>query len=264
MRATGRRGAAFTAGLAALALGLLATPASAERAPTPEELTELAGATGPPSEPACVRGRISTVDERWAALFATSDGGCPRIERIWVLRRDAPGTPGNRWRELRQGIRFGVCARDLPGIPDAVGRDLGVCDAPSRRVFVPAGERFAFKPRTLPYGRSGSVGGLRWTSWGGRTATGRGTFAYRDGQGGGYRVRAVVTLSGIDLCGSRRTYLVKRLAAARPQDRAAVQAYGGVWPVQCPGVTSSRLTASSAPSAGSASSSATTMPTPAG
>lgn len=225
--------ATLVAALASAALVLLASPAAAWRTPSPEELAALAGATGPPSEPACVSGRISTVDDRWGAVFARADGDCPDIERIWVLQRSAPGTPGSRWRELRQSIRFGVCAQDLPGIPDAVGADLGVCEAPSRRVHVPAGERLAFKPRTLPYSRNASVTGVRWTSWGGSTATGRGTFVYRDAYGG-YRVGVTVTLSAIDVCGSRRTYLAKRVTAIRAQDRDEVQSYSGRWPVQCP------------------------------
>lgn len=232
-----RRVAASGSALAALGalvlLGALAAPAQAWRTPTQEELVALAGATGPPSDPACVSGRISTVDDRWGAVFARADGDCPDIERIWVLQRTAPGTPGSRWRELRQGLRFGVCAQDLPGIPDAAGADLGVCTAPSRRVYVPAGRGLAFKPSTLPYSRNASVTGVRWTSWGGATATGRGTFVYRDAYGG-FRVGVTVTLAAIDLCGSRRTYLVKRVAALRPQDRDEVQSYSGRWPIQCP------------------------------
>lgn len=238
MGARACRGIAAAAAVVVASAAAFAAPASANRAPTPEELTELAGATGPPSDPACVRALVSTVDERWGAVFARGGGDCPELERTWVLQRDAPGTPGNRWRELRQAVRFGVCAQDLPGIPDAVGVDLGVCAPASRRVYAPAGTRFAFKPSRLPYSRNATVTGLRWPSWGGKTATGRGTLVYRDVYGG-YRVPVTVTLSAIDLCGSNRTYLTKRLTAVRPQDRAEVAAYSARWFVQCPGVTSS-------------------------
>lgn len=216
---------------------LVAQPASAHRAPTHDELVELAGSTGPPSEPACVRGRISTVDVRWAALFSTRGRACPEIDRIWVLQRDAPGTPGNRWRELRQGIRFGVCARDLPGIPDRVGVDLGVCAPPSRRVFVPTGTRLAFKPARLRYSRAATIEGVRWSRWGGPRATGRGTFVFRDPYGGDLRAQVIVTLFAIDLCGSDRAYLGAQLAPARPRDASAIGAYRGRWYRQCPGVT---------------------------
>ncbi|HST40092.1 MAG TPA: hypothetical protein VLK58_11310 [Conexibacter sp.] len=220
----------------AATFALAAAPATAHRAPTPEELTEMAGATGPPTEPDCVSGRISTVDVRWGALVAKHAPGCPRIERTWVLERDAPGTPGGRWRELRQGIRFGVCARDLPGIPDAVGVDLGVCAPPSRRVYGPSGDRLAFKPARLRYSRNATITGLRWSEWGGRTARGRGTFDYRD-RYGSVRADVTVTLSGIDLCGSDRVYLSAQLTGVTPADRDAVRAYSGRWYRQCPGVT---------------------------
>jgi hypothetical protein len=223
--------------VALMLLALTAAPAAAHRPPTAAELTEMAGATGPPTEPACVRGRISTVDLRWGALFATVAPGCPSIDRTWVLERDAPGTPGGRWRELRQGVRFGVCARDLPGIPDAAGVDLGVCAPPSRRVHAPSGERLAFKPRRLRYSRNASITGLRWSSWGGKTATGRGTFDYRDPYGGDFTATVTVTLSGIDLCGSDRVYLSARLTGVTAADRDAVRAYSGRWYRQCPGVT---------------------------
>ncbi len=227
--------------IAALALLLCALacaqPASAHRAPTPEELVELAGATGPPSEPACVRGLISTVDLRWAALFATHGRGCPEIDRTWVLQRDLPGTPGNRWRELRQGIRFGVCGRDLPGIPDKAGVDLGVCAPPSRRVYVPTGAKLAFKPARLRYSRAVTIEGVRWSRWGGARASGRGTFLFRDPYGGNMRAQVIVTLFAIDLCGSDRAYLGAQLAPARPRDAGAIGAYRGRWFRQCPSVT---------------------------
>jgi hypothetical protein len=159
--------------------------------------------------------------------------GCPRIERTWVLRRETPGTPGGRWHELRQGIRFGVCAEDLPGIPDAAGADLGVCAPPSRRVYAPSGEQLAFKPRRLRYSRNATIAGLRWSRWGSPTASGRGTFAYRD-RFGGFDVAVTVTLFAIELCGSDRTYLGAQRAAVRAQDRAAVRAYSGRWFRQCP------------------------------
>jgi hypothetical protein len=230
---------ALCALVCALALALacvVAQPARAHRAPTHEELVELAGATGPPSEPACVRGRISTVDLRWAALFSTRGRDCPAIDRIWVLQREAPGTPGNRWRELRQGIRFGVCARDLPGIPDAVGVDLGVCAPPSRRVYVPTGAKLAFKPARFRYSRAATLEGVRWSRWGGPRATGRGTFVYRDPYST-MRARVIVTLFALDLCGSDRVYLGAQLAPARPQDAAAIGSYRGRFYRQCPGVT---------------------------
>jgi hypothetical protein len=216
----------------------LAAPALAHRVPSAEELTAMAGATGPPTDPACARGLISTLDDRWGALFATHSAGCPKIDRTWVLSRTEPGTPGSHWAELRQGVGFGVCARDLPGIPDKVGLDLGVCAPPSRRVYAPSGRGFAFKPRTLPYGNSASVTGLRWTRWGGRRARGTGTFVYHDRYGQGFRVGVVVTLSAIDLCGSNRTYLAKQLTAARPREQPFVRAYAGRWFLQCPGVIS--------------------------
>jgi hypothetical protein len=176
---------AFAAIAAAMGVAAaLAGPAAAHRAPTPQELIELAGATGPPTEPACVTGRISTVDIRWGALRATAGPGCPRIDRTWVLQRETPGTPGGRWQELRQGIRFGVCSQDLPGIPDEVGVDLGVCAPPSRRVFAPSGDRFAFKPSRLRYSRNATIVGVRWSQWNGPVARGRGTFVYRDRFGG--------------------------------------------------------------------------------
>lgn len=173
---------------------------------------------------------------RWGALFATHGRGCPEIDRIWVLQRDRPGTPGNRWRELRQGIRFGVCSRDLPGIPDRVGVDLGVCAPPSRRVYLPSGAKLAFKPARFRYSRASSIEGVRWTGWGGARATGRGTFVYRD-RYGTMRARVIVTLFAIDLCGSDRTYLGSQLAPARPQDAAAIGSYRGRFYRQCPGVT---------------------------
>lgn len=226
------------AAIAAAACAALttATPVAAHRAPTPGELAEMAGATGPPTDPACVTGRISTVDIRWGALVAADGPGCPKIERTWVLRRERPGTPGGRWHELRQGLRFGVCSHDLPGIPNAAGVDLGVCAPPSRRVYAPSGERLAFKPARLRYSRNATIDGLRWTRWGEATAAGRGTFAYRD-RFGGFRVAVIVRLSEMDLCGSDRTYLGAQLTAARPQDAAAVRAYSGRWFRQCPGVT---------------------------
>ncbi|HEY4278162.1 MAG TPA: hypothetical protein VGM91_08090 [Conexibacter sp.] len=214
----------------------LAGPAAAHRVPSADELTAMAGATGPPTDPACVRGLISTLDVRWGALFATHGNGCPSIDRTWVLRRTAPDTPGSRWGELRQGISFGVCASDLPGIPNKVGVDLGVCAPPSRRVYAPSGNGFAFKPARLPYGQSASVTGLRWSSWNGPRAHGSGTFVYHDRYGAGFRVAVTVTLSAIDDCGSNRTYLAKQLTAARPQDRSFVRAYAARWFLQCPGV----------------------------
>jgi hypothetical protein len=227
------------AALAALALtAVAATPATAARVPDAAELEELAGATGPPTDPACVTGKVSTVDERWGALFAKRGGDCPDVERVWVLRRPPPGTPGGRWSELRQAVRFGVCRGELPGLPDAVGVDLGVCAPPSRRVYAPVGGGFGFKPRRLPWGASAHVTGLRWSRWNGAAAVGRGTFVYDDRYGDGFRVQVTVTLSKIALCGSNRTYLAKQLVAVRPQDAAAVRPYKARWFVQCPGVIS--------------------------
>lgn len=232
---TGTR-AAFAAFACALAAaGAAAAPAAAFRTPSPAELEEMAGATGPPSEPACVTGRISTVDDRWGALVSKQGGDCPAIDRTWVLQRPEPGTPGGRWSELRQGIRFGVCASDLPGIPDAAGVDLGVCAPPSRRAFTPVGRAFAFKPRRLPYGAGATVTAISWSRWGGARAVGRGTFVYADRYGGGFRVPVTVTLSALDLCGSNRTYLAKQVTAVRAQDQAAVRSYKGRWFLQCPG-----------------------------
>lgn len=118
--------------LACAAAALAAQPAAAWRTPSPAELEELAGATGPPTDPACVSGRISTVDGRFGALFASAGDGCSTLRTVWVLERPEPGTPGGRWSELGQGLRFGVCQRDLPGILDAAGVDLGVCAPASR------------------------------------------------------------------------------------------------------------------------------------
>lgn len=229
---------AFTVIVAAasFALATAAGPVAAHRTPTPQELIELAGATGPPTEPACVTGRISTVDVRWGALFAKVADGCPRIDRTWVLERELPGTPGGRWHELRQGVRFGVCAQDLPGIPDAAGVDLGVCAPPSRRAYAPTGERLAFKPARLRYSRNATIVGLRWSRWGGPTASGSGTFVYRD-RFGGLRAAVSVRLFALDVCGSDRTYLGAQLTGVSATDRDAVGAYSGRWFRQCPGVT---------------------------
>ncbi|MBB4665040.1 hypothetical protein [Conexibacter arvalis] len=233
-----RTGAVAAFAAAALALATLAAPAAADRAPDRAELEEMAGAAGPPVDPDCVEGRISTVDARWGALFAKGGEGCQRPPYVWVLRRPEPGTPGGRWSEVGQGARFGVCARELRRIPDAAGLDLDVCAPPSRRAFAPSGRRFAFKPRTLPWGASARVAGLRWSRWGGAKAVGRGTFVYADRHGDGFRAPVVVTLSALGLCGSDRTYLAKELRAVRTADAAAVRPYKARWFVQCPGVIS--------------------------
>jgi len=215
-------------------LALAAAPAGAFRTPDADELAEMAGAAGPPVEPRCVTARISTVDPRWGALTAKGGDGCTRPPFVWVLRRPDPAEPGARWSELRQDVRFGVCATDLPGIPDAAGVDLGVCAAASKQVHVPAGKKLAVRPRRLSWGAAVTVTGIRWSRWGGARAVGRGTFVYTDRYGPGWRAPVTVTLSGIDHCGSRRTYLTKQLAAVNPRDRARVRAYAGRWHERCP------------------------------
>lgn len=220
--------------VAALLLALAASPAAAFRTPDAEELAAMAGAAGPPVEPRCVTARISTVDPRWGALSAKRGEGCTSPPFVWVLRRPDPGEPGSRWSELRQDVRFGVCATGLPGIPVAVGTDLGVCTAASKELFVPVGRRLAIRPRRLPWGVAASVTGIRWSRWGGARAVGRGTFRYADPYGPVRRVAVTVTLSAIDTCGSRRTYLAKQLTAVAGRDRATVRAYTGRWFQRCP------------------------------
>lgn len=225
--------AAFALVVAAIALA--AAPAGAFRTPSADELELMAGAAGPPVEPRCVTGRISTVDPRWGALLAKNDlDGCPQAPFTWVLRRSDPDAPGSRWGELRQDVRFGLCSTDLPGIPDAAGVDLRVCAPASRQLHVPAAKGLAVRPRRLPWGAAASVTGIRWSRWGGERAAGRGTFVYADPYGPGWRVAVTVTLTEVDQCGSKRTYLVKQLKAVDPRLQSRVRAYAGRWFLRCP------------------------------
>lgn len=220
---------------AVAALALAAAPAVAFRTPGAEELELMAGAAGPPVEPRCVVARISTVDPRWGALTARKGlDGCPQAPFAWVLRRSDPAEPGSRWAEFRQDVRFGLCARDLPGIPDAVGADLGVCTAASKELYVPERKRLAIRPRKLSWGVAVSVTGIRWSRWGGARAIGRGTFVYSDPYGPGWRLPVTVTLSGIDQCGGRRAYMAKQLRAVDPRLQSRVRAYAGRWFLDCP------------------------------
>jgi hypothetical protein len=184
-----------------LAAGLLGTTAAiADRPATPDEAARIVSGYDPDADVACFATRVSTADATWALLSTARDAPstCGGGDGFLVLH-DA-GVPG--WEVVAETGGIEPCP--FKGVPDAVAKDLRICEPPSRKVFVARGSSLVFKPKMLIQGAHGAYVKLRWSHWGASTAVGRGTLDYSDPSVPRYRVR--ITLSRIALCGAQRTY----------------------------------------------------------
>lgn len=109
----------------------------------------------------------------------------------------------------------------------------GASTASADRVYAASFTRFLYKPAKLPIGAHGFVEGIRWGRWGGRTATGRGTFDYADATLQ-FRAPVRVVLSQRKRCGGKRAYLGQRLLPVRRSDARRLRAFGRLWTGVCP------------------------------
>ena len=221
------------AAVAVAASLLLATGAAASRGATPEEQADIGASLG--IEPACLTAVVSTAQDGWAKVKVTNAAGCPQGDGIGIVYS---GTNG--WSLIYQGAddATGSCG-DVTDVPAAVAADLGACKAPtvagpSTRVYVPRGTRLVSRPGRLDHGAHSLLTGLRWSRWGGASATARGTLDYAD-RTTRFRAPVHVRVSRIATCGTRRAYLRRTITFDRAADRRRWgRALGGRTDLTCP------------------------------
>ena len=212
---------------------LLAASAAASRGATPEEQADIGASLG--IEPACLTAVVSTAQDGWAKVKVTNAAGCPQGDGIGIVYS---GTNG--WSLIYQGAddATGSCG-DVTDVPAAVAADLGACKAPtvagpSTRVYVPRGTRLVSRPGRLDHGAHSLLIGLRWSRWGGASATARGTLDYAD-RTTRFRAPVHVRVSRIATCGTRRAYLRRTITFDRAADRRRWgRALGGTRDLTCP------------------------------
>jgi hypothetical protein len=219
---------------------VVATAASASRAPTADELAQIARDTGETA--ACLTVRITTAkdaDAGYARVERTepAPAGCSAANAFTVLTT-AGAEPGF-WLELLSTNDDGKGPCSENEIPAGVGRDLDVCDPPvppSRTQLTCWRYSKAGKGRQITARRPSScltlapddsfadaadLRKLRWRGWGKSVAraTGR-AYSFHPGQGGPKWVRATVTASRpVEVNGQRfyRRLTVKtRYGTGRP------------------------------------------------
>jgi len=196
-----------TAALTTLALTAISAPAAqAARQPTGPERNAIATTTTIP--PQCQRALVSTVDERWAYAATTNTDGCPQGDGYFLLFREGTG-----FREVRQASFENPPCSLQASPPSQVGLDLKLCRRPktflgcsnSDLTFVES----RYKPRRcllLAFRGTGfPLRSMRWRSWGGKTAYGKGLT-------GGSRIKVKlyrrVKVQG-DYCYTRMRYRIK-------------------------------------------------------
>lgn len=106
-----------------IAAGIICAPAGAGRRAYTGERRDIATSLG--VEPRCISIRISTVNERWAAIHATNRDGCFQADGVVVMQR----VSAHRWRMRYQGPAdsWTPCS-DIPRrVPRAVAYNLNVC-----------------------------------------------------------------------------------------------------------------------------------------
>jgi hypothetical protein len=213
MRALGVSGRRSVAAVVVVLLAGAGT-AVAARAPTAAEQEGAAAVAGVPA--ACVDVTVSTVDPTWLAYRGTGADGCPDAEAQVVAHRS-----GNAWSRVTEVEDQGLCPVD--GVPDAVARDLRLCVAPSRKVYLarPVSTKVtvsSLRPPTVWVRDRAYAKKVRWERWGKPTATGRGRLDYYAGQRFHADVR--LTVSRVALCGERRrTYTRISLRFVHAADR---------------------------------------------
>ena len=166
---------------------------------------------------------MSTAQDGWAKVKVTNAAGCPQGDGIGIVYS---GTNG--WSLIYQGAddATGSCG-DVTDVPAAVAADLGACRRRPSRGRAPActclGGRAAPPPRQL-----------RWSGWGGASATARGTLDYAD-RTTRFRAPVHVRVSRIATCGTRRAYLRRTITFDRAADRRRWgRALGGTTDLTCP------------------------------
>ena len=158
----------------------------------------------------------------WARVLPTQGDGCAPADDLVVLRL----IEGN-WTPRYQGPidPQAPCAQD-DGFPSAVGVDLGICRALSKRVYIPRFDRVVYKPRLIVYGAHAGLRNLRWRRWGRSVATARGVMDYAD-RTTSFRAPIHVRVSRVRPCGVKRTYRRMTVTFDRAADRRRWRALDG-------------------------------------
>jgi hypothetical protein len=173
------------AAIAAASAGMLsALPAHAARPATAPELAALAASQN--LDPACMIGKVSTVDATWARMEGRPDASpdaCALGNGFFVMHET-----NGAWDDVAQASETIVCQSpdNTQPIPISVGRDLNVCRAAKTYLLCLPKNGALRTAREHPtscttLGPADSLGGaanlaeLRWHNWGKATAiaTGR-------------------------------------------------------------------------------------------
>ena len=184
---------------------------------------EAAVAAGAGIDRRCLRIAVSYADPEsgWARADPTRATGCPPLDPQLVLR-DRYAT--------RRGYRIVFAGRltrpECPAtsgrMPPVVAMDLKLCRHRLRHVYFPMpvrnGEkRPTVRPRAISLGFR-RLDRIRWRRWGGRAATGRGSYIL-----GRRTVPVRVRLSGRRECrGVIRVYVSLQVIAVRARDRGTL------------------------------------------
>lgn len=197
----------------------------------------IAGVTAIPiaGRPECVTAKVSTADPAWGVFASSRAPGCPPADGYVVTK-----LVNGKWViQFQTSGDNSTCAQD--GVPDDVGRDLSICVA-GPQAYLPcdsgmSGDELVpltIRPKTCTNGGLQTsmaelwiLKKLRWSSWGGESAKGKG-LKYQAHYYPGYSGRPV-TVEAFRLsrdCGADKPFYTRvRITAKRWRMRS--KPFGG-------------------------------------